>query len=65
MRLWDVSAQREVAVLDGHKWHVTSVAFDGSGKYLASGGGRGVTCDGDGYGDRFGALGHDFVASDG
>ncbi len=52
-------------MLKGHADWIACVAFDGSGKYLASGGGRGVTCDGDGYGDRFGALGHDFVASDG
>jgi WD40 repeat protein len=43
VRLWDVSTQREVAVLKGHTERVTSVAFDGSGKYLASGGARGVT----------------------
>ena len=45
VRLWDVSTRREVAVLEGHLGRVTSVAFDGSGKYLASGGARGVTCD--------------------
>ena len=44
MRVWDVSTQREVAELNGHTNWVTSVAFDVSGKYLASGGARGVTC---------------------
>jgi hypothetical protein len=48
VRLWDVSTQREVAVLKGHTWRVTSVCFDASGKYLASGGAMGVTCDGGG-----------------
>ncbi len=47
-RLWDVSTRREVAVLKGHTTDVWSVAFDVSGKYLASGGARGVTCDGGG-----------------
>jgi WD40 repeat protein len=32
-----VSTKREVAVLKGHTGSVHSVAFDGSGKYLASG----------------------------
>ena len=45
-----MSTQREVAVLKGHTSNVTSVAFDVSGKYLASGGTRGVTCDGGGDG---------------
>jgi hypothetical protein len=51
MRLWEVSSQREVAVLeipDGPDPRVKCVAFDVSGKYLASGGARGVTCDGGG-----------------
>jgi len=39
VRLWDLSTQREVAVLEGHTKELTSVAFDGSGKYLGSGGG--------------------------
>ena len=43
VRLWEVATQRELAVLTGHTNHVTSVAFDGSGKYLASGGARGAT----------------------
>ena len=43
VRLWEVATQRELAVLTGHTDGVTSVAFDGSGKYLASGGARGAT----------------------
>ena len=43
VRLWDVSTQREVAVLEGHTKGVTSVAFDGSGKYIASGGASSMT----------------------
>ena len=43
VRLWEVATQRELAVLTGHTEEVTSVAFDGSGKYLASGGARGAT----------------------
>ena len=43
VRLWEVATQRELAVLTGHTDWVTSVAFDGSGKYLASGGARGAT----------------------
>ena len=37
VRIWDVSTQQQVAELRGHTSEVTSVAFDGSGKYLASG----------------------------
>ena len=37
VRIWDVSTQQQVAELRGHMDYVTSVAFDGSGKYLASG----------------------------
>ncbi len=37
VRIWDVSTQQQVAELRGHTRQVTSVAFDGSGKYLASG----------------------------
>ena len=37
VRIWDVSTQQQVAELRGHTSDVTSVAFDGSGKYLASG----------------------------
>ena len=54
MRLWDVSTQREVAVLKGHTSEVTSICFDASGKYLASGGAMGVTCDGGGDVDNDG-----------
>ena len=36
-RIWDVSTQQQVAVLTGHTGGVTSIAFDVSGKYLASG----------------------------
>ncbi len=43
VRLWEVATQRELAVLTGHTKEVNSVAFDGSGKYLASGGARGAT----------------------
>ena len=43
VRLWEVATQRELAVLTGHTKAVYSVAFDGSGKYLASGGARGAT----------------------
>ena len=37
VRIWDVSTMQQVAQLEGHTSWVTSVAFDGSGKYLASG----------------------------
>ena len=37
VRIWDVASQQQVAQLTGHTYTVTSVAFDGSGKYLASG----------------------------
>ena len=37
VRIWDVASQQQVAKLTGHTNWVTSVAFDGSGKYLASG----------------------------
>ena len=37
VRIWDVASQQQVAQLTGHTDTVTSVAFDGSGKYLASG----------------------------
>ena len=37
VRIWDVASQQQVARLTGHTDYVTSVAFDGSGKYLASG----------------------------
>ena len=40
VRLWDVSTHLEVAVLKGHTGGVSSVAFDESGKYLASGRGK-------------------------
>ena len=43
VRLWEVATQRELAVLTGHTSTAWSVAFDGSGKYLASGGARGAT----------------------
>ena len=45
VRLWDVATQRQLAVLTGHTDRVFSVAFDGSGKYLASGGARGARRD--------------------
>jgi WD40 repeat protein len=37
VRLWDVAAGQERAVLQGHTGAVTSVAFSGDGKTLASG----------------------------
>jgi WD40 repeat protein len=37
VRIWDVNTQQQVAVLTGHTSTVTSIAFDVSGKYLASG----------------------------
>ena len=37
VRIWDVASQQQVAQLTGHTNFVMSVAFDGSGKYLASG----------------------------
>jgi len=37
VRIWDVASQQQVAQLTGHTSCVWSVAFDGSGKYLASG----------------------------
>ncbi len=39
VRLWSVSERQEIAVLKGHTKEVLSVAFDGSGKYIASGSG--------------------------
>ncbi len=37
VRIWDVATKQQVAELKGHRDIVTSVAFDSSGKYLASG----------------------------
>ena len=37
VRLWDVTTKQQVAVLAGHTGSVTSLSFDSSGKYLASG----------------------------
>ena len=37
VRLWSVSEPQEVAVLTSHTKEITSVTFDGSGKYIASG----------------------------
>ena len=37
VRIWDVASQQQVAQLTGHTSTLMSVAFDGSGKYLASG----------------------------
>ena len=37
VRIWDVATKQQVAELKGHTSWVTSVAFDSSGKYLASG----------------------------
>jgi WD40 repeat protein len=44
VRLWDVSTLREVAVPDDPSGKVRLVAFDVSGKYLATGEAIGVTC---------------------
>ena len=38
VHLWDVNTQCKVAALKGHTEMLLSVAFDGSGTYLASGG---------------------------
>jgi WD40 repeat protein len=37
VRIWDVASHQQLAELRGHTNYVTSVAFDGSGRYLASG----------------------------
>ena len=37
VRIWDVATKQQVAELKGHTSGVKSVAFDSSGKYLASG----------------------------
>jgi WD40 repeat protein len=37
VRIWEVASQQQVAQLEGHTDTVMSVAFDSSGKYLASG----------------------------
>jgi WD40 repeat protein len=37
VRIWDVASHQQLAELRGHSSEVTSVAFDGSGKFLASG----------------------------
>ena len=37
VRIWDVATKQQVAELKGHTGTVWSVAFDSSGKYLASG----------------------------
>jgi len=37
VRIWDVATKQQVAELKGHTGWVRSVAFDSSGKYLASG----------------------------
>jgi WD40 repeat protein len=42
VRIWEVASQEQVAELKGHTNWVTSVAFDSSGKYLASGERRGA-----------------------
>ena len=42
VRVWDVSSMQQVAELKGHTGAVRSVAFDSSGKYLASGERRGA-----------------------
>ena len=45
VRIWDVSTQQQVAVLTGHSESVNAVAFDVSGKYLASGEITRLKCD--------------------
>ena len=42
VRIWEVASQEQVAELKGHTSAVWSVAFDSSGKYLASGERRGA-----------------------
>jgi WD40 repeat protein len=37
VRIWDVASHQQLAELRGHTSEVMSVAFDGSGRYLASG----------------------------
>jgi WD40 repeat protein len=37
VRIWDVASHQQLAELRGHTSAVMSVAFDGSGRYLASG----------------------------
>ena len=37
IRLWDVATNQQIAALAGHTAAVTSLTFDSSGKYLASG----------------------------
>jgi WD40 repeat protein len=37
VRIWDVASHQQLAKLRGHTNYVRSVAFDGSGKFLASG----------------------------
>jgi hypothetical protein len=37
VRIWDVASHQQLAELRGYTSVVTSVAFDGSGKFLASG----------------------------
>ena len=37
IRLWDVATSQQIAALAGHTGAVTSLTFDSSGKYLASG----------------------------
>jgi WD40 repeat protein len=37
VRIWDVASHQQLAELRGHTNWVKSVAFDGSGRYLASG----------------------------
>ena len=45
VRIWDVSTHQQVAVLTGHTESVNAVAFDVSGKYLASGEITRSTCE--------------------
>ncbi len=37
IRVWDVNTQKAISTLKGHHGQVTEVAFDGSGRYIASG----------------------------
>ncbi len=37
IRLWDVATSQQIAALAGHTGAVTSLTFDSSGKYSASG----------------------------
>jgi WD40 repeat protein len=37
IRLWDVATLQQISTLKGHTEPIISVAFDGNGRYIASG----------------------------